>query len=235
MIFMSWILLSLVNIFLVAFIYAFSGAVTPGPVLVGVIKETPRHGYPTGPLFIVGHSLCEIPIIILSFFGLATILSIPIVFFVISILGGGTLLFLAGLTLRNIRTVSLEEELIRETKSESIGKHPILQGLILSLVGPYWILWWATAGLANMGTLNIIAFGAIGGITYFVGHILADFAWYTFISAIVASGKKIVTDKVYRIILIISAVIFCYFGGKFIFLALTQQFYGIDLSVWFLI
>ncbi|MHA1145502.1 MAG: LysE family transporter [Candidatus Helarchaeota archaeon] len=232
---MLWIILALENIFFVAFIIAFSGAVMPGPVLIGVIKETPTRGYSTGALFIVGHMFCEIPIVIFSFLGLAVILSIPVIFSIISILGGSTLFFLAGLTLRDVRTTSLEEEIARQAESPSRGRHPIIQGAVLSIVGPYWILWWATTGITNMGTLNVVAFGALGAITYLVGHVLADYLWYSAISVIIQSGKKIITDRVYKAILVVSAGIFCYFGFKFIYLASIKILFGIDLSSFFIL
>ena len=61
----------LVQIFIAAFIFGFSGALSPGPVLVAVIESTPKYGKLTGFMFIVGHSILEIVVIIAIFYNLA--------------------------------------------------------------------------------------------------------------------------------------------------------------------
>ena len=221
------------QIFIAAFIFGFSGAASPGPVLVAVINSTHKYGKFTGFLFMIGHSILEILVVILIFYNLAVVLSIPLVYFIFCTVGGSILFILGYLTLKNINEFSIEKEMEKVEIKESKFKHPIIQGIILSLSNPFFLIWWGTAGLSNMTSLNVFIFGMVGVIIYYIGHILSDFAWYDFISFSVFYGKKIITDKVYKIILIICSCLFFYFCFKFILIGSTNFFWNLDFSVYF--
>ncbi|TFF87921.1 MAG: hypothetical protein EU549_03930 [Promethearchaeota archaeon] len=207
---------TLLAIFVLSFIYGLSGSLTPGPVLTGVIVDTPTGGWRTGPLYIAGHAFLEGGVVIASFFGISFFLEMEIVRLIISVGGGIVLFILAFLLLKDIRTTSLSE--IIENKDEDKTRNSILAGIYLSVSNPFWIIWWATAGLAHMSSLNVFYFGAFGAIIYFVGHILSDLSWYTFVSSMISLGKNLISDKLYKIILICCACFFIYFGIKFILL-----------------
>ncbi len=223
----------LFQIFVAAFIFGFSGAASPGPVLVAVINSTYKYGKFTGFLFIVGHSILEIIVVILIFYNLAVILSIPLIYFIFGIIGGSILFILGYLTLKNLNKFSIETEMQKNEINESKFKHPIVQGIILSISNPFFLIWWGTAGLSNMNSLNVFIFGILGVIIYYIGHILSDFTWYNFISFSVFYGKKIITDKVYKIILIICSCLFFYFCFKFILIGTANFFWSIDFSIYF--
>ncbi|MHA1301454.1 MAG: LysE family transporter [Candidatus Helarchaeota archaeon] len=221
-----------------AFVYGLTGALTPGPVLTAVIKETPKRkrGYLVGPLIIVGHAILEIGIITAAFYGLINLIKIPIVYFIISTVGGSILILLASLLFHDLKTkdISLTFSL---TNNESInsGHFIVLQGIILSISNPFWILWWGTSGFTYMFylfeqvssigleflfNLGLISIDFTWIATYFLGHILSDFIWYTFISSSIYAGKQAISDKNYHIILVCCAIFFSYLGIKFILLAL---------------
>ncbi|MBD3228779.1 MAG: hypothetical protein GF329_11390 [Candidatus Lokiarchaeota archaeon] len=204
---------TLLAIFIFSFFYGLSGALTPGPVLTGVIVDTPRVGWETGPLYIAGHAILESAVIIASFFGLSLILNIFYVRIFISIGGSIVLFILAALLLKDIRKTSLSE--IIENNNQGKSRNSILAGIYLSLSNPFWIIWWTTAGFAHMESLNVFYFGILGAMIYFVGHILSDLSWYTFISSMISVGKNLISDKLYKIILICCACFFIYFGIKF--------------------
>ncbi|MHA1271210.1 MAG: LysE family transporter [Candidatus Helarchaeota archaeon] len=206
----------LIQIFFLSFIYGLSGALTPGPVLTGVIVDTPKSGWKTGPFYIIGHSMLESLVVLASFFGLSLILNLPPVFITVSIGGSIVLFILAFLLIKDIKNVSITE--IINKANEKKSRNTIFAGIYLSISNPFWIIWWATAGLAHMNSLNIFYFGAIGAVIYFLGHISGDFSWYTFISSMLFLGKNFITDRIYKIILICCASFFIYFGIKFILL-----------------
>ncbi|MHA1378259.1 MAG: LysE family translocator [Candidatus Helarchaeota archaeon] len=231
-------ILGYIIIFVGAFIYGFTGALTPGPILTAVIKETPkrRRGYLVGPLIIVGHAILEIVIIVAAFYGMINLLKIPIVYFIISTIGGGILIFMAIQLFYDLKTkeISLISEL-RNTNDDNNRHSIILQGIILSISNPFWILWWGTSGFTYMFylfeqvtspgleflySLDLIAINFTWIATYFIGHIFSDFTWYTFISASIYAGKKGISDKTYHIILLCCGIFFSYLGVKFLMLAL---------------
>ncbi|MFW9880850.1 MAG: LysE family transporter [Candidatus Thorarchaeota archaeon] len=224
----------LLTIFLLSFIYGFSGALTPGPVLTGVIVDTPKGGIKTGPLYILGHAILESIVVIASFFGLSYILNIKSVFVTISICGSIVLSILAILLLKNVKKTQFSD--IIQTKNDVNNREKdlkskknwfslIFAGIYLSVSNPFWIIWWATAGLAHMDSLNVFLFSTIGAVTYFTGHICSDLAWYSLISSMVHLGKNLITDKVYKIILICCACFFIYFALKFTLLVFYPNLY----------
>ena len=224
-----------------AFIYGLTGALTPGPVLTAVIKETPKRikrGYLVGPTIIVGHAILEIAIIILAFYGLLSLIQIPLIYFIISTVGGGILIILAVLLFYDLKTKEITLAPNLKVNNQNDKKQSlILQGIILSISNPFWILWWGTSGFTYMFYLfeQVSTFGldleflySLGLIsidfswiaTYFIGHIMSDFIWYTFISVSIYAGKQAISDKAYKIILICCGVFFSYLGIKFITLAI---------------
>ncbi|MHA1785937.1 MAG: LysE family translocator [Candidatus Helarchaeota archaeon] len=230
---MTFELIMLFQIFIAAFIFGFSGAISPGPVLVAVIESTPKYGKFTGFLFIVGHSILEIIVIIAIFYNLAFFLMIPLIYFIFCTVGGGILFILGYLIIKNINEYSIEREFIKTDINESKLKHPIIQGMILSVSNPFFLIWWGTAGLSNILSLNVFIFGFLGALIYFLGHISSDFLWYDVISFSVHFGKKFIINKVYKILLIICCSLFFYFGFKFIFLGTSKFFFNMDFSNFF--
>lgn len=219
-----------------AFIYGLTGALTPGPVLTAVVKETPKRkrGYLVGPLIVVGHAILEIFVIIAAFYGLINLIKIPIIYFIISTVGGSILIIMATMLFYDLKTkeISLKFEL-EQTDGDNKKHSLILSGIILSISNPFWILWWGTSGFTYMFylfeqvssigleflySLGLITIDFTWIATYFIGHILSDFVWYTFISSSIYAGKQGISDKVYHIILICCGIFFSYLGIKFILL-----------------
>ena len=61
---------------------------------------------------------------------------------------------------------------------------------------PYWTIWWASIGLGYI--LHSVKFGILGVAAFYLGHILADLAWYSFISLGVAKGKQFFSNTAYK-------------------------------------
>ncbi len=231
-------LLGYLIIFAGAFVYGLTGALTPGPVLTAVIKETPRRprGYLVGPLVIIGHAFLEIAIIIAAFYGLINLIKIPVIYFFIATVGGSILIFMAISLFYDLKKKEISLTLELEKSQNVNSQHSlILQGIILSISNPFWILWWCTSGFTYMFFLfeQVTAIGlnffySLGLIsidfswvaTYFLGHITSDFVWYTFISSSIYAGRRAISDKTYHVILICCAIFFSYLGIKFIALAI---------------
>ena len=202
---------TLLGIFITSFIVALSGALMPGPLLTTTIGESSRHGSAAGPLLMLGHALLELALIALLFLGLAPLLKNNMVTAIISIVGGIILLWLAYGMFRSLSSLSLDQE----TKLTKGGKRRLVAaGIMVSLSNPYWTIWWATIGLAYI--LQARMFGITGVIAFFIGHILADIAWYSFISLTVGSGRKMLTPMIYRGVVAICALFLVGFAVWFL-------------------
>jgi threonine/homoserine/homoserine lactone efflux protein len=74
--------------------------------------------------------------------------------------------------------------------------HPVALGIVLSLSNPYWILWWATIGLAMLTPAIDQGWPAVASV--YAGHISADLAWYGAVSAAVAGGRRVMPTAARR-------------------------------------
>lgn len=191
-------MLELVKIFTAALGIAFSGAMVPGPLLTVTIFESARRGSGAGFLIVVGHAALELVLVIGFLFGLQRFLGNPFVVRAIGVVGGVFLLWmgfgmLRGYARRVVLNLDGDEKKIR------LG--PFAEGIVVSLSNPYWTIWWITIGLAL--AIYSLKYGLLGLSVFYVGHILGDFIWYGLVIAGVVSGRRFLSDRVYRAILLV--------------------------------
>jgi len=195
-----------------AFAVGLSGAMSPGPYLTVTISRTLRNGRLSAMLMLVGHALLEALLLIGFAFGLQHFLARPTVITALGILGGVVLLWMGGDLLLGAIQGSITADLEAAEDDSRLG--PIAHGAFVSLSNPYWTLWWATIGvtLAAKG----LAIGPVGVLAFFVGHQLADIAWYTFVIFAVAKGRNLLSPRVYRVIIGALASFLLVLGLKFL-------------------
>ncbi len=179
--------LSLVTIFASSFVIALSGALMPGPLLTVTVSESSRRGAIVGPLMIFGHGLLELSLVVALLLGMAPLLQRNDVFICISLVGGGILLWMGFSMLKSLPGLRLELD-----GEDERDRNLVLAGILFSLANPYWIVWWVSIGLGYI--LHSVRFGIMGIVAFFLGHILADLAWYTLISFGVARGRRFLSD-----------------------------------------
>jgi threonine/homoserine/homoserine lactone efflux protein len=74
-------------------------------------------------------------------------------------------------------------------------------------------VWWFTIGLGYV--MFSYKFGLLGVGLFFIGHILADFAWYSLVSGAVSQGRQFLSDRLYRGFLAACGVFLFVFGAFF--------------------
>lgn len=109
----------------------------PGPLLVMVISQTLKHGYPEGMKVAFAPLISDLPIIILSLLLLSIISGYLPVLGVISIIGGTYLVYLAY---ESFKTKEFVRDINLET-SDSLKK-----GITVNLLNPSPYLFWITIG-----------------------------------------------------------------------------------------
>ena len=173
---------------------ALSGVLMPGPLLTIAIGESLRRGFVTGPLLILGHGLLELALIVAIVNGLSTFLKKDPVMGTVAIIGGVILFWMGWKMIKEAKRtyLSLKERPVGGIKT----LHPILSGILVSLSNPYWTIWWATIGLGYM--MTAMEYGLMGLVVFFVGHISADFLWFSLVSYGISTGRKVLSDKLYQ-------------------------------------
>jgi len=211
-------LTSLPLIFASSLLVAYSGALMPGPMLTVVVSESPRHGFAAGPLVVLGHAVLELTFIVALVVGLGSLLERHSVQAAVEIGGGAMLVWMgASMALAVVRGhVSLKWE---HDAAAPPRAQPVLAGILASLSNPYWLIWWATIGMAYLS--KSYAAGALGVGAFYVGHIMGDLTWYSAVSGLMAAGRRFIGLSVYKgllvfcgAFLIVLAVVFLYAGVR---------------------
>ena len=207
--------MALLTIFLSSFLLAFSGAMMPGPLLTATIGESARRGALSGPLLILGHSALEFVMLLALLFGLAPLLRHDGVFAAIALVGAAILLWMAGGMFRSLPRLSLDI-----LPAGSSSGPLVTNGILLSVANPYWAIWWATIGLGYLASCQ--AFGPSGIAAFFIGHISGDLVWYSFVSILVAKGRHLLSDRVYRGLIGFCATLLAVFALGFVYMGLKR-------------
>ncbi|MCX8182655.1 MAG: LysE family translocator [Candidatus Methanomethyliaceae archaeon] len=190
-----------------------SGVMSPGPLTFATIASGSKNGWRAGPSIGLGHLIVELPLVFAIAMGSTFISSMD--FRWVS-LGGGLFMVIFGFL--TVRGSSGAEQ---EYSVSKLSGHPVMVGVGLSSLNPYFLLWWATVGAPLVIIATEIA-GMFGVSVMFASHIWLDFLWLTVLALLGARGKKL--GKFYPYFVAGLGVVLMAFGIIFI----VRAFYGIS-------
>ena len=205
---------SLVAVFIFAFVVGFGAVISPGPVSTAVVSQSTRNGWKVGPLISTGHSLLELGLTLLITLGLATVLSRPGIQALIGIIGGGLLLWMGSIMLVGTVRGKLHVPGVSKEVKSMTRRQILVLGMATTIANPFWYAWWVTVAAGYLAQAKALGVGSVAA--FYLGHISADYSWNTALSTIVGSGRRWITETVYRIIIGICAAFLIYFGVVFL-------------------
>ncbi len=185
-----------------------SGAMQPGPVTATVITMGTRDRW-AGTLMAIGHGIIEFPLIVVIILGMGKFFQIPKVQVVVGLAGGTFLLLIAVQTYLSLKAKGVNEPKVLKGK-------PILAGIILSAGNPYFLLWWATVGLA-LANQAPPQWGIWAFALFALTHWAVDLIWLQILSWASFKGTGLFSARIQRIVLIICAMALFFFGLFFIY------------------
>jgi threonine/homoserine/homoserine lactone efflux protein len=203
----------MISVFLKSLIIGYSGAVMPGTLFTYTVNKSIRHGVRSGLLVSVGHALLELVLVILIFAGAGKYLAADMVRAAVGLMGGVVLGYLGFGMIKDVyrNRISLDAKSSKNNRQENM----LLAGVVLSASNPYFIIWWSVVGLALiMNSYN--SFGIIGIAVFYIGHIISDISWFTFVSALISKTRHLISLKAYRVIIVILAACLIGFGASFL-------------------
>ncbi|MGQ0376231.1 MAG: LysE family transporter [Nitrososphaerota archaeon] len=116
-----------------------SGVMSPGPLFAANIFYGLKEGAKSGLKMSFGHTVVELPLIILLGIGIVSLESAPQFRIIIAVLGAFGLFGFAGLQLKSVFS--------RDTNKQIKAKYgPFLSGILFSALNPFFIIWWFTVG-----------------------------------------------------------------------------------------
>jgi threonine/homoserine/homoserine lactone efflux protein len=213
---------SLTAIFIFSFLASIGAVVSPGPVMAAIVTESPRQGWRVGPLVALGHTLLELVIVILLGYGLSLGLANPTISLIIALAGGALLLFIGISYLRGVYQGSIrlpEPDVGIKQRSPS---SMVLLGMGTTISNPFWYTWWVTVAAGYLAQARELGFLAV--VVFFIGHISADFAWDSTLSITTSAGSRLLNNRSYRGLILITGIFMLYLGISFLVSART--FFG---------
>ena len=186
-------------------VISFSGVMMPGPMFAVTLAKSYKSPW-AGTRISLGHAVIEVPLILLIYFGFAQFFQNSVVQFVLSILGGGMIIWL-GISMFRARA-----EVVKGSKD--LPYSAFTAGILTSGLNPFFLLWWATIG--SLLIMRFLEFGTTGLIVFIVVHWLVDLLWLSFISVLVYRTHSLWGRKFQEGLFIACSLLLVGFGGWFL-------------------
>ena len=189
-------------------IVSVSGVMAPGPLFAANVSYGLKGGAKTGIKMAIGHTIVELPLVILLGIGVFSLEIFPEFRTIISILGAITLFVFATI---QIKTVLRKEKI----KTSNPKQGPLIAGILLSALNPFFIIWWLAIGFKLISDAMILwSFGGI--LIMFVLHIWMDFVWLGAVSFFASKSSGILSNRNYKVLMLGISGMLVYFGITFL-------------------
>jgi threonine/homoserine/homoserine lactone efflux protein len=186
-------------------VISFSGVMMPGPMFAVTLAKSYRSPW-AGVQIALGHAVIEVPLILLIYFGFARFFENSVVQLILSILGGGMIIWL-GIGMFRARTKIVREEM-------DLPYSAFTAGILTSGLNPFFILWWATIG--SLLVMRFLEFGIAGLAVFIFTHWVCDLVWLTFVSILVFRSRSMWGQGFHEWVFTGSSLILSGFGVWFI-------------------
>ncbi|OGO07423.1 MAG: lysine transporter LysE [Chloroflexi bacterium RBG_13_57_8] len=187
-------------------ITSLSGVMMPGPMFTVTLAKSLKSPW-AGALVSLGHAVVEVPLILLVYFGLANFFQNEIVKLVLSVLGGGMIVWMSYDLFRARRKKAGE--------GKDTSYNAFVAGILMSGLNPFFLVWWVTVGSLLLVTF-IDAVGAWGLPFFIVVHWLCDLVWLSIVSFVIYRTHSFWGQRFQEWVFIVLSVALLYFGGQFI-------------------
>ena len=189
-------------------IISVSGVMSPGPLFTANIMYGLKEGTQSGLKIAAGHTVIELPLIILLAVGVISLETIPEFKTAIVLLGAIGLFGFAGLQIKNALTKKIQTGI-------QVKHGAFLTGVLFSALNPFFIIWWLTIGFKLISdSIEIWSYWGIG--ILFGVHIWMDFVWLGFVAFSASKAGNILSNQNYRILMITLSGVLIYFGISFV-------------------
>ncbi|MFC1860424.1 LysE family transporter [Chloroflexota bacterium] len=186
-------------------ITSLSGVMAPGPMFTMTLAKSYKSPW-AGVQVSLGHAVIEVPLILVIYFGVAQFFQNIVVQLVLSVLGGGMIIWM-GIGLFRTR-----KEVTRGGKDTSYSA--FVAGIIMSGLNPFFLVWWVTVG--SLLLMTFLEFSPHGLILFITVHWLCDLAWLSLVSFVVYKTHSFLAQRLQEWIFIVLSIALLYFGGQFI-------------------
>jgi threonine/homoserine/homoserine lactone efflux protein len=191
----------------------FSGM--PGSVNTEAIRNGLRGGFRPAAMIGLGALVGDLTWAFIALIGLAFLVTNDVARIILGIFGCALLLYLAYRAFLDAKKGQM-----LPAEGGKNGK-PFLVGLIISLSSPLQVVFWLGIGGSTISVLAPDP-GLAEFLVYFLGYVAGGLLWAFGLAALVAYGRRYMTDRLFRAINIISGVVMVYFALAIAFSAFAK-------------
>ncbi|MDP9304725.1 MAG: LysE family translocator [Thermoproteota archaeon] len=193
-----------------------SGVFSPGPLLFANLALSKYGGFWSGIKIAIGHTIIELPVIILLSLPFGVFSPVNMTFSIMKIInfiaGAFLIVFAILYVVRTIRANGSPHSAINSSRIEN----PYLAGIMFTSLNPFFIVWWTTVGIKLISD-SISLLGDLAGIAFlFFVHIWMDYAWLGLSSYLASRGFNIIRSEYHKYITILLTVPLFYYGINFV-------------------
>ncbi len=178
------------------FALSLTGALAPGPLTAAVVMQSSKHGRLHGILPMVGHAVVELGIIAAIIISVQALTLSALMINIMVGFGGVVIILFGFLAFKDYRYK--EETQTQESTKPTTASivEATTQGAAVSILSPYFLLWWFGVGLANVtmlvGTLQVgVGTVFLAGVLIYFTHVSTDFIY----GAALTFGTDVATKK----------------------------------------
>jgi threonine/homoserine/homoserine lactone efflux protein len=186
-------------------ITSLSGVMAPGPMFTVTLAKSYKSPW-AGVQVSLGHAVIEVPLILLVYFGLAQFFQNIMVQLILSVLGGGMIIWM-GIGLLRVR-----KEVAHGGKDTVYNA--FVAGILMSGLNPFFLVWWVTVG--SLLLMTFLEFSPQGLVLFIVVHWLCDLVWLSLVSVTIYKTHSFMSQRLQEWVFIACSLLLVYFGGQFI-------------------
>ena len=181
----------------------FAAGVSPGPLMSLVVNTALERGFSSGLKVALAPILTDAPIVLLSLFVVRRLPSAAVPW--LSIAGGLFVLWIGWASMRGVRSASLS------ATGEASSHRDLLRGALVNALSPHpWLFWLSVGSPLLAAAWDRAPALALGFLAVFFGLLVGLKA---IVAALVGEGRRFLSDRAYRIVLAVSAVVLLALGA----------------------
>ncbi|MHA1576661.1 MAG: LysE family transporter [Candidatus Thorarchaeota archaeon] len=188
--------MGVVEILIAWFLLSLTGALAPGPLSAAVIMQTNRRGRFHGMLPMIGHSIVELGIVAMIILSVQALTLDPIVISILIGFGGIVIILFGFLALKDYKYKHNRDEVEFSKDVTALSAiEATAHGATVSILSPYFLIWWFAIGLANVtmlvGELQVgVGTVFIAAVLIYFTHISTDLIFGAFLAVGTEKASK---------------------------------------------
>ena len=207
--------MTLLDIGLQIILVSVSGVLSPGPLFFANLVLSKNGGFWSGIKIAIGHTIVELPVVILYSIPLIIFTSQSVTFSIINFISliGGISLIVFGI-LFVVKIISKNNKHNYLIDSSRIEK-PVIAGMLFTGINPFFFLWWISVGIKLISDSIALLGYPIGIAFLFLVHVWMDYAWLGLTSYFASRGISVLRSQYHKFIILILTIPLFYYGINF--------------------